>query len=236
MSFEDSYDDGDPQPGADDGIAVEEPLPPDPVADLETAPGLDGSPPATAPAPEATTGPDDTAGWHEQQATHSCAVVSQEFLLDRFTGVDHTEEELAAVAEAHGWYRPGVGTPLDDVGNLLEYYDVPVERSQGESLDSLASALSAGEGVLVALDSDELLAADPESLELADAAGIPDQGADHVVQVIGFDRSDPDDPRVVLNDPGRPDGAGLEVPEADFLRAWDDSQRLTVTAGGNRHA
>lgn len=235
MSFEGVYDDSDPQPGTDEGSTFEEPLLPDPTGDL--APAADvGSPPRNSAPADSTPDPDATAGWHEQQASHSCAVVGQEFLIDRFTGVDHTEEELAAVAEAHDWYRPGVGTPLEDVGNLLEYYDVPVERSQGESLDSLSTALSEGEGVLVALDSDELLAADPEALRLADAAGIPGQGADHVVQVIGFDRSDPGDPRVILNDPGRPDGAGLDVPEADFLAAWDDSERFTVIAGGNRHA
>ncbi|MEU6995536.1 hypothetical protein ABZ953_33385 [Streptomyces sp. NPDC046465] len=185
---------------------------------------------------EATAAPEDIARWHEQQAHDTCAVVGQEFLIDRFTGVDHTEEELVAVAEAEGWYRPGGGTPIDDVGNLLEHYGVPVERSEGETLDGLASALSDGAGVLVAVDGDEILAADPESQQLADRMGVPDQGADHVVQVIGIDRDDPDHPQVILNDPGRPDGAGLEAPEREFLAAWEDSGRFTVTAGGSRHA
>ncbi|WP_157872170.1 hypothetical protein [Streptomyces silaceus] len=184
-------------------------------------------------------GQEDIALWHEQQSADTCAVVGQEFLIDRFTGVDHTEEELVAVAEAHDWYRPGGGTPMDDVGNLLEFYGVPVERTQGESLESLESSLAEGAGVLVAVDSDEILAADAQAQELADVAGIPGQGADHVVQVIGVDRSDPGNLQVILNDPGRPDGAGLAVPERDFLAAWQDSGRFTVTTAataGGHHA
>lgn len=47
--------------------------------------------------------------------------------------------------------------------------------------------------------------------------------ADHAVQVVGIDRNDPDDVRVILNDPGRPDGQGLSVPKDVFLKAWATS-------------
>ncbi|MEW2392600.1 C39 family peptidase [Streptomyces venezuelae] len=248
MSYEDTYDD--PEPGAEESTVFEDPLlqEPDPTlepdpADLDVDTDADADVDTDLDVDTSDTDVDtddsdldasqeDIDLWHEQQAPDTCAVVSQEFLLDRFTDTDHTEEELVAVAEANDWYRPGGGTPMEDVGNLLEYYDVPVERTQGDSLDDLESSLSDGEGVLVAVDSGELRPDDPDGEALADAAGIPGQGADHVVQVIGFDRSDPDDPKVILNDPGSPDGAGLEVSEEDFLSAWDDSGRYTVTAGG----
>lgn len=255
MSLDDSYDSYDDLgPGTEESGVFEDPLLQDPTLDPDTAydpeADLDADLDETTDVDvdEATdvddtdtdatdadldASQDDIDLWHEQQAPDTCAVVSQEFLLDRFTGEDHSEEELVAVAEANDWYRPGGGTPQDDVGNLLEYYDVPVERTEGDTLDDLESSLSEGAGVLVAVDSGELLPDDPDGEALADASGIPGQGADHVVQVIGFDRSDPDDPQVILNDPGRADGAGLEVPEADFLNAWEDSGRYTVTASGS---
>ncbi|MEV5978334.1 hypothetical protein [Streptomyces sp. NPDC052114] len=247
MTFDDAYDD--PRPGPEEDPAFGDLgdlgdfgdfgdlASPEPVDDGLGALGAGAAAfPSLAAADQAR---EDVAHWHEQQAPDTCAVVGQEFLIDRFTGVDHTEEELAAVAEAHDWYRPGGGTPMEDVGNLLELYGVPVERTSGESLEGLEASLAAGAGVLVAVDSDEILAADAQAQQLADAAGIPGQGADHVVQVIGVDRGDPDDPQVILNDPGRPDGAGLAVPERDFLAAWEDSDRFTVTTaatGGGHHA
>ncbi|MBQ8015501.1 MAG: hypothetical protein IJ264_04865, partial [Clostridia bacterium] len=51
----------------------------------------------------------------------------------------------------------------------------------------------------------------------------PDDGADHAVQVIGIDYSDPDNPMVILNDSGHPDGCGEMVPLDDFVDAWEDS-------------
>ncbi|MEU6825991.1 C39 family peptidase [Streptomyces atriruber] len=231
-----------PDPTMDPDAALDPAV--DPDVDADTDPGADVDDPSAVDTDADTTdtdtpdtdldaSQDDIDLWHQQQSADTCAVVGQEFLLDRFTGEDHSEEELVAVAEANDWYRPGGGTPMEDVGNLLEYYDVPVERTQGDSIDDLESSLSDGDGVLVAVDSGELLPDDPDGEALADASGIPGQGADHVVQVIGFDRSDPDDPQVILNDPGRADGAGLEVPEADFLNAWEDSGRYTVTASGS---
>jgi hypothetical protein len=209
--------------------------------DLTADPALDPTADVLAPAPvpgdthEAPSVADEMSYWHQQEAPDTCAVVSQEFLIDRFTGVDHTEAELVEVAEANQWYQPGAGTTEDDVGKLLEHYGIPVERSHGGSLADVESALDSGAGVLVSVDSDEIWNAGAEDYELADAMGIPGAGADHVVQVIGVDRSDPADPRVVLNDPGSPDGAGLSVPEGDFVNAWQDAGRFTVVAGGDGH-
>jgi hypothetical protein len=95
--------------------------------------------------------------WHRQEASHSCAVASQEFILDNLTGIDHSEAELAAVAEANGWYVPGQGTPVEDVGKVLEHYGIPTEQYHGASVDQLATALNEGDRVMVALDSSELM-------------------------------------------------------------------------------
>ena len=56
----------------------------------------------------------------------------------------------------------------------------------------------------------------------------PETRADHAVQVIGIDRTDPACPMVVLNDSGTPNGCGELVPLDVFENAWNagDSQMI----------
>ncbi|WP_238014845.1 C39 family peptidase [Dactylosporangium sp. AC04546] len=170
--------------------------------------------------------------WHMQERADTCAVASQEFILDELTGADHSEAQLTELAEAHGWYQPGGGTAMADVGNILEYFGVPVQREYGATFQDLQQALDGGQKVIVGVDSDEIWTPGHDPDEPLDAyPGIPGQGADHAVQVTGVDYSDPAHPVVVLNDPGTPDGGGERVALEAFLDAWEDSGNYLVTAG-----
>ena len=51
----------------------------------------------------------------------------------------------------------------------------------------------------------------------------------HAVQVIGIDYSNPDEPMVILNDSGTPDGCGEMVPLDTFLDAWEDGNCQMIT-------
>lgn len=173
----------------------------------------------------------ELAFWHEQAADDTCAVVSQEMVLESLTGSDFSEGSLAAEAEANGWYQPGAGTPLYHMDSLLEAHGVPTETHFGASLDDVAGALDRGEKVIVSLDSDELWSAtgDPP---LEDLVGdpIPGQGANHAVEVTGIVDT-ASGPMVVVNDPGHPDGGAAMIPFAQFQDAWDDSGAFAVFAG-----
>jgi hypothetical protein len=211
----------------DDG--VDGALPDDPDHELDgevlgeagygPSPGLVGEPAA------------GMAPWHMQEQPNSCAVASQEFILDEFTGVDHSEAELRDIAEQNGWFTPENGTPMEHTGKLLAYYGIPTEQVQGASFDQLEDAVADGNGVIVGVDSGEIW--NPgfdEDDQLSDYLGIPGQGADHAVQVIGLDYTDQANPQVILNDSGTPDGQGERVPLATFLDAWEDSGNFMVTA------
>jgi hypothetical protein len=168
----------------------------------------------------------DMAHWHEQANPDTCAVVSQEYMLESLTGQEFDEAELRQEAIDHGWYTPGAGTPLNQMGNILEAHGVPVEREYGGTLDDLEGKLEHGQKVLVAIDADETWNAGTDDANddlLGDAGGIPGQDANHAVEVIGIDRSDPKHPMVILNDPGHPDGRGMMVPADEFVGAWEDS-------------
>ncbi len=174
---------------------------------------------------------EDIFHWHQQEHSDTCAIVSQEFVLDQLTGQHIPEEQLRQEAMSHGWYTPGGGTPLDHVGDLLELHGVPVEREYGASLQDIANHLDAGEKVLVAVNAEEIWYPDHSALSLApllNYLGIPGQPANHAVEVIGIDRSDPAHPQVILNDPGTADGRGLMVSADTFAHAHASSGGFAV--------
>ena len=177
---------------------------------------------------------DDMEHWHQQTHDDTCAVVSQEFILNELTGQNFGEDELQQEACDNGWYTPGGGTPLECMGNLLEAHGIPVERETGCSLQDISDKLANGEKVMVAIDAEEIWYPDQVDQDdaLANAFGMPGQGVNHAVQVIGIDNSDPNNPMVILNDSGSPNGQGDMVPADRFVDAWDDSNNYMVSTTG----
>ena len=162
--------------------------------------------------------------WHWQERNDSCAVASQEFVLEQLTGREFDESDLRDLAEEQGWYTPGGGTPMDDVGNLLEHMGLNVERSHGNSIQDLEQCLKNGGEAIVCVDSGEIWMGQDD-----DFFG-PGMDADHAVQVIGLDYSDPDSPMVILNDSGAANGGGAMIPLDIFMGAWEDSGCFMVEA------
>lgn len=167
---------------------------------------------------------EDMENWHPQETGSSCAVASQEFILEELSGLEFEESDLRDMAERNGWYDPNGGTPMDDVGKLLEHMGVEVERSQGNDVKDLEECLANGGKVIVAVDSGEIWYGEED-----DAFG-PGMGADHAIQVIGIDYSDPDEPMVIVNDSGTANGCGAMIPLDTFMDAWEDSGCFMVEA------
>ena len=177
---------------------------------------------------------DDMEHWHQQAYPDTCAIASQEFILDSVTGVDFSEDELRQQAIDNGWYTPGGGTPLDCMGNLLEANGVDVDKEYGCTLEDLSNKLQGGQKVIVAIDADEIwYQGVDEDDYLSELNGMPGQGVNHAVQVIGIDNSDPNNPTVILNDPGTPDGQGSRIPADQFIDAWADSNSYMISTTGN---
>lgn len=162
--------------------------------------------------------------WHWQETNSSCAVASQEFVLETLTGHEFSEAELRDLAEENGWYDPDGGTPMDDVGNILEHMGLTVHKSTGNDISDLEECLSNGGEVIVGVDSSELWEGESD-----DFFG-PGMGADHAIQVIGIDRSNPGEPMVIINDSGCTNGCGAMVPLDVFMDAWEDSGCFMVEA------
>lgn len=152
--------------------------------------------------------------WHEQLEPNSCAIASQQFVISEYTGLPVTEAELIETASQMGWYE-GLGTSSADVGNLLMAYGIDVTIRPEGDFDDLASALAAGDRLLTAVQNMAM------TTEWAD--GYPAFSANHMVEVLDIDNSDPEDPRVIVNDPGIPNGRAMSMSRENFEDAWRTS-------------
>lgn len=173
----------------------------------------------------------DQKFWQGQQNyADTCAIRCQEFILQQFTGVDFPEKHLVDEAKTHGWYTPGHGTSLPDVGNLLELHGIEVHRYTHANAFHLANELAQGHKVIIGVESSKLWghnsAMDSLLDSIRDHFGIHGH-ADHAVVVSGIDTSDPYHVKVIISDPG--DGRAVAAyPMEQFLHAWEGSHFFMV--------
>lgn len=165
---------------------------------------------------------EDIEHWHMQEQPDTCAIVSQEYILESYLDRDFTETGLVNLSIEKGYYSPGSGTSPWDVGKLLEDYNIPVERTAYRSFDDIIEKLENNKKIIVGVDANEIWENSDEQ-QLLDLFFMPQ--ANHAVQVIGFDS---DQEKVILNDSGHPDGKGMRVSLSDFSNAWEDSNNFMV--------
>ena len=159
--------------------------------------------------------------WECQGQTGRCALYSQRFVIEELTGENVDMGEFLKTAKDNGWFGENDGTATLNMNKMLDYYGVKNEMSFHNSLDDIEQSLSRGERVIVSLDADEIWYGENDNVfSPFDAEGI--DSANHAVEVIGVDRSDPGNPMVILNDSGTPNGRGEMVPAGVFCDAWDD--------------
>ena len=186
------------------------------------------NPDAADPDAVAGTPAEDMEHWEYQGQTGRCAIYAQKFAIEAITGREIPIEELVAVAEENGWFVPGEneGTVSLNMDKLVEYYGVENEMSFNNDIESLEEALNDGHKVIVSVDSGQIWKGEENDIFS------PETTADHAVEVIGIDRTDPENPMVVLNDSGTPNGRGELVPLEVFENAWSagDSQMIECWA------
>lgn len=171
---------------------------------------------------------EDVIVWDGQQYyADSCAIRAQEFILERFTGQEFDEHALVQEAAKRGWVLPnGGGTPLLDVGNVLELYGIFVNRYEQANMFHVANELAQGHKVIIAVDKDELWNINASLENIQQIAGT-DPGADHAIVVSGIDTSDLNNIQVIVSDPGTGEAA-IRYPLSQFIDAWEDSNFYMV--------
>ena len=169
---------------------------------------------------------EDAEVWHEQTEDYSCAVACQTYVAEQLFNRPFSEQEFIDVAAEHGWYTSGEGTSPSDTGKVLELMGLDVERSNFNSFSELEE--------VVASDAKAIVGVNNSVLQNPGLAGLPGMNANHAVEVIGIDRTDPDNIEVILNDPGVENGAGIRHSLDTFLKAWrtGSNYMCTVSKGG----
>lgn len=162
--------------------------------------------------------------WHRQSTDYTCAVCSQEFIINEFTDFNVSEAELINIAKENGWLDEG-GTTPESAGKILEYFGIDTQKNYEGTYEDLKNALDCGGRVLVAVDSAVLW---------TDGYGnYPLYGADHAIEVIGIDDSDPENITIIVNDSGDPEGCAKSYSYDEFMEAWSVSGGFMVSAFPN---
>jgi hypothetical protein len=167
--------------------------------------------------------------WILQDQADNCAVAAEASLINQFIGDDLSLENANYISASHGWWHPGMGTDPGEIGNLMDMYNIPNHTVMGANIHDLAVELQNGHGVIVGVNSSELWDKglwNEIKQFFCDAFGLDTaefNPADHAVVITGMDLSDPDHPKVIINDSGVPGGAAVPYPLDKFVDAWQNS-------------
>lgn len=164
--------------------------------------------------------------WEFQGETNRCALYSQKFVIEELTGEDIDIEAFADIAEENGWFAEDNGTSLLNMNKMLDHYGIQNEMSFHNGISDIEECLESGGKVIVSIDADEIWYGESDDIFT------PGDGANHAVEVIGVDHTDPDNPMVILNDSGSPNGCGEMVPLDDFMDAWEDGDYQMIECIG----
>ncbi|MDZ4826378.1 MAG: C39 family peptidase [Actinomycetota bacterium] len=161
---------------------------------------------------------DDIVYHQAQPGPVACVPTSIAMVLSELSGETVAADLVVTRAEEMNVLTPTGMSPEDGV-RLLEDFDVDAKLERGE-VDDLRAALDAGHNVIVGLDATDLYAG---------GGGFTDPGMQtgHAVVITGIDDNTG---AVYINDPGFPDGAGVQIALAAFEDAWADSDHAMITA------
>lgn len=159
-----------------------------------------------------------------------CLPTSVSMVVSDILGEDVPAEEVVAKANEAG-YMTDQGMRGQDALALLQEYGIDAEIQSG-TVDDLKAALDNGDQIIVGLDAADVYADSTGTVyeSETDAPGSDVVESGHAIEITGV--SDGPPPVVYANDPGFPDGAGVEIPLEVFEAAWDDADNMVIVAEG----
>ena len=159
-----------------------------------------------------------------QQYNDTCAIKSQQLVLEKY-GIYVSEDQLRAEAYSHGWYSPGGGTSMNDVGKLLELHGIGVNQYVNGNIFNVINELAQGHNIIMGVDSGELW---HYGLYEKIEDRVLGPRADHALIVSGINAADPQNIKVIITDPGTGDLC-KEYTLSQFVDAANDSDFFMVT-------
>jgi hypothetical protein len=157
-----------------------------------------------------------------------CVIYTEQYILQQY-GIAVSIEELLTIAKQNKWIKHQ-GIQFKNIGKLLEYHSIQVERKTDASLADLQKALQTGHYVMVGVDAGELFAQTQLKKLEEEIEDWFDEHADHVLLVKSLHiTNDTHDTAELINIDGKGVKA-LIVPLMKFLDAWEDSGNFMVEA------
>ena len=166
----------------------------------------------------------DKEYWHEQPEANAALIACHRMIAEQIFQEKLPEHEILDYAKRKGYYNSEYGISVNDIDKLFREYGLAAEMDFDVSVTELAEMLDQNEKV-ICLVNDFVLAC-PEA---ADLYGI---SPNHAVQVIGMNLADPQQGKVILNNPGDKKGRGAYYDLGRFLKAWRTGGCLTVSVHG----
>lgn len=160
--------------------------------------------------------------WEFQGDTNRCALYSQKFVIEELTGKDVPIEDIVDIATENGWFSEDSGTASLNMTKVLDAYGIENEMSFHNDIDDIKKCLEDGGKVIVSIDADQVWYGEDSNIFS------PADSANHAVEVIGIDYSNPEEPMVILNDSGSPNGCGEMVAMDVFEDAWAAGDKQMV--------
>ncbi len=162
----------------------------------------------------------DMQNHHEQEMPNSCAIACQQFAIESLTGQELDEADLRDIGEKYGYTDDG-GTPFMFSGMVAREYGLQSEycsaaTGEGLTLENAMERVENGEKLIAAADTSKLYYPDNPFGEFMITQ------PNHAIEIIGFDKTDPNDIKVIVNDPAFADGAGNVYSWNEFKSCCDD--------------
>ena len=138
-----------------------------------------------------------------------CEVRCETYVLNQL-GFSVDENELLEIAKENHWIKKA-GTPIQFMGNLMEYEGLKVYRKYKASIEEIQDIKDRGGNIIVAVDSDKLY---PEKPDEEDATN-------HAIVITNVNSE-----TVTIYDPGDNTEVDIELPL--FISAWKESHYYLV--------
>lgn len=155
--------------------------------------------------------------WQFQSAPLSCVVACENMAINDLLDEDIEEIKLRDYSESRGWYQEEIGTYTYDIGRIAQRYGLERRQSTNMTMEDLMAAKAGGSDLVVCVDA--FLLEQPHLNRPCKP--------NHVVEVIGFDTTNRENPLVIINDTGRREGRGLAYPFDKFKKAACDVDEVT---------
>ena len=171
---------------------------------------------------------DIVSDYAAQAGRKLCVIYAEQYILQSF-GYSVSLDELLTIAKQNKWIKHQ-GIQFKNIGKLLEYFSVEVERKTHASLVDLQNALKQGTHVIVGVDAGELFATSMLKKIEEKIEDWFEQHPDHALIVTEVKLTGELDGEVtVLNIDGN-QANFWTIPIAQFMDAWEDSGNYMVVA------